>query len=72
MAARGPDAATTIGRLQFDGDHATGASTVVLGGPGWPGREGSPGDLLVVPAARHALEALEDAAVLLTVARSVG
>lgn len=30
--------------------------------------EGSPGDLIVVPAARHALEAIEDSAVLLTVA----
>jgi len=29
--------------------------------------EGSPGDLLVVPAARHSLEALEHSAVLLTV-----
>jgi quercetin dioxygenase-like cupin family protein len=29
--------------------------------------EGSPGDLIAVPAARHALEALEDSAVLLTV-----
>lgn len=31
--------------------------------------EGSPGDLLVVPDARHALEALVDSAVLLTVAK---
>ncbi|MHA6782214.1 cupin domain-containing protein [Pseudonocardia saturnea] len=30
--------------------------------------EGSPGDLIIVPAARHALEAIEDSAVLLTVA----
>lgn len=29
--------------------------------------EGSPGDLLVVPDARHSLDALEDSAVLLTV-----
>lgn len=31
--------------------------------------EGSPGDLLIVPDARHTLEALESSAVLLTVAK---
>ncbi len=31
--------------------------------------EGSPGDLLIVPDASHSLEALEDSAVLLTVAK---
>jgi len=34
---------------------------------GW---EGSPGDLIIVPDARHALEALQDSAVLLTVAKT--
>jgi quercetin dioxygenase-like cupin family protein len=32
--------------------------------------DGSPGDLLIVPDARHTLEALEASAVLLTVAKS--
>ena len=33
--------------------------------------EGSPGDLLIVPDARHSLEALEDSTVLLTVAKLI-
>jgi quercetin dioxygenase-like cupin family protein len=33
--------------------------------------EGSPGDHLVIPDARHGLEALEDCVVLLTVAKTV-
>jgi len=39
---------------------------LTAGGVAW---DGSPGDLLIVPAALHALEALEDSAVLLTVAK---
>jgi quercetin dioxygenase-like cupin family protein len=38
-------------------------------GQGETSWEGSPGDLLVVPDARHTLDALEDSAVLLTVAK---
>ena len=39
---------------------------LAAGGDSW---EGSPGDLLVIPQAPHTLEALETAAVLLTVAK---
>jgi quercetin dioxygenase-like cupin family protein len=38
-------------------------------GAGVTSWEGSPGDLLIVPDARHTLEALEPAVVLLTVAK---
>ena len=39
---------------------------LVSGADSW---DGMPGDLLVVPRARHSLEALEDAAIVLTTAR---
>jgi len=39
----------------------------------WPAAswEGRPGDLIVIPQGRHALHALEDTAVLLTVAKTL-
>jgi quercetin dioxygenase-like cupin family protein len=39
---------------------------LVAGETAW---DGAPGDLLVIPPARHSLEALEDSVVLLTVAK---
>ena len=45
----------------------TGRVRLDAGGDSW---EGSAGDLLVIPPMRHSLHALEDSAVLLTVAKS--
>src|SRR3954463_15076233 len=45
----------------------TGRVTLVAGDVRWEGRRG---DLLVVPPVRHALEAHEDSAILLTVAKN--
>ena len=43
-----------------------GRVTLRAGDDSW---EGSPGDLLIIPDARHSLDAIEDSAVLLTVAK---
>jgi quercetin dioxygenase-like cupin family protein len=45
----------------------SGRVRLTAGPNSWDGRTG---DLLVVPAARHALEAVEDSAILLTVCKS--
>lgn len=45
----------------------SGRVRLTAGENGW---EGSPGDLLIVPDARHSLEALEPSTILLTVAKT--
>ena len=67
--------ALTCGQKLDEHDNPGEATVHVLHGrvrltAGELGWEGSPGDLIIVPDARHALEALQDSAVLLTVAKS--
>jgi hypothetical protein len=49
-----------------DGPGAPTRVTLIAGEERW---NGSPGDLFLIPESRHAVEAVEDSAVLLTVAK---
>lgn len=67
--------ALAAGRKLDDHDNPGEATLYVLHGrvnlrSGDDSWEGSPGDLLIIPDARHSLEALENSAVLLTVAKT--
>lgn len=69
--------AIAAGRLLDDHENPGEATVHVLSGrvrlsTGADSWEGSPGDLLNVPTTRHSVEALEDSAILLTVAKLAG
>ncbi len=46
----------------------SGRVRLIVGNASW---NGSPGDLLIIPDAKHSIEAVEDSAVLLTVAMTI-
>lgn len=63
-------AGTTLGEHESPGEATLqvlhGRVTLVAGTDSW---NGSPGDLMFIPGSRHALEAVEDSVILLTVAK---
>ena len=68
FAVKNADTSVAMGSDKARHVRETGAEVLVAGDTAW---EGSPGDLIVVPAARHSLDAIEDSAVLLTVSTPV-